>query len=84
MKKSQIEIFDFQITRCQPPEIDFEITCSKGTYIRTIAHEFGQRLKSGSYLQSLRRTKSLPFDVKDAVSVDEWCDFFWKWKNFEK
>lgn len=84
MKKSWIEIFDFQITRCQPPEIDFEITCSKGTYIRTIAHEFGQRLNSGSYLQNLRRTKSLPFDVKDAISVDEWCDFFWKWKNLEK
>ena len=77
-------IYEFEITRIQLPEVDFRVTCSKGTYIRTIAHEFGQRLNSGSHLQSLRRTKSLPFDVKDAISVEEWCDFFWKWKNFEK
>ena len=56
------------------PEIDFEIACTKGTYIRSIAQDFGERLQSGATLISLRRTKSGPFNVEEAKSVDEWIN----------
>ena len=50
-------IYEFDITRIALPEIDFRISCSKGTYIRSIAFDFGKALHSGGYLKSLRRTK---------------------------
>lgn len=84
MKKSLIEVLSFSITDIQLPEVHFEITCSKGTYIRTIAHEFGQRLNSGSYLSKLRRVKSVPFDISMAHSMDEINAFFKDWIFFEK
>jgi tRNA pseudouridine55 synthase len=84
LKKSLIEVLSFKITQYELPNIEFEITCSKGTYIRTIAHEFGQRLNSGSYLSSLRRTNSAPFDLSTAHSMEEINAFFKKWTFFEK
>ena len=57
------------------PEIDFEISCSKGTYIRSIAYDFGKALNSGGVLTSLRRTKSGDFSLEKAKSVDEWIEF---------
>lgn len=66
-----ITITEFEITRAELPEIDFRIVCTKGTYIRSIAHEFGQRLGSGSHLTKLRRTASNPFQVRDAISPEE-------------
>ena len=84
MKKSLVEILSFKITNVELPLVHFEIVCSKGTYIRTIAHEFGQRLESGSHLSSLRRTASVPFDVSMAHSMEEINAFFKKWTFFEK
>jgi len=52
-----ITISEFEITRFALPEIDFRIVCSKGTYIRSIARDFGQRLNSGAHLSALRRTR---------------------------
>lgn len=72
MKKQYITIQKFTVSTARFPEIDFEITCSKGTYIRSIAHDFGQRLNSGATLIALRRTASGAFDVRDAKSVEEW------------
>lgn len=72
MKQSQIEILDFEIDATRFPEVDFKITCSKGTYIRSIAHDFGQRLNSGATLIALRRTQSGSFLIENAKSVDEW------------
>jgi len=81
MNRSLIEIFSFELTRIAPPEIHFNITCSKGTYIRSIANDFGIRLQSGSYLASLRREGSLPFSVRNAKTIDEINDFFIEMKN---
>jgi len=66
-----VKIFDFEITRVELPEIDFEIRCSKGTYIRVIADDFGKSLKCGGYLKSLRREAIGEYNVTDALSIDE-------------
>ncbi len=66
-----VTIYDFKITRIELPEIDFEIRCSKGTYIRVIADDFGEKLNCGGYLKSLRREAIGEYNVADALSVDE-------------
>lgn len=75
LKSNTIEIMDFRIETGRFPEIDFEISCSKGTYIRSIAHDFGQKLGCGATLIALRRTKSGIYDIKDSKSVEEWISF---------
>ncbi len=72
LKQSQVEITDFQIDTSRFPEIDFRIGCSKGTYIRSIASDFGQRLGSGATLIALRRTQSGQFHIENAKSVEDW------------
>jgi tRNA pseudouridine55 synthase len=76
MKANRITISDFQIDTTNFPEIRFEITCSKGTYIRSIASDFGKRLNSGATLIELRRTKSGSYLVENARSVEDWITFF--------
>ncbi len=61
-------IYEFEITRIALPEIDFRVQCSKGTYIRSLAYDFGKALQSGGHLSALRRTKIGDFDVKNAVT----------------
>jgi len=70
LKANAIEVVKFTIDASRFPEIDFEITCSKGTYIRSMAHDFGKLLHSGGTLIRLRRTKSGNFDVEKAFTVD--------------
>lgn len=67
----QIFISSFDITKIELPNVHFEIACSKGTYIRVIANDFGKLLGCGAYLRELRRTKVGEFDVKDALTIDE-------------
>jgi tRNA pseudouridine55 synthase len=67
-------IYEFEITRINLPEIDFRISCSKGTYIRSIAFDFGKALNSGAHLTALRRTKIGDYDVNDGVGVDEFVE----------
>ena len=62
-------INDFEITRIALPEIDFRVVCSKGTYIRSLAFDFGLALQSGGHLTALRRTKIGDFDVNDAFDI---------------
>jgi tRNA pseudouridine55 synthase len=62
-------IHEFEITRIELPEIDFRVVCSKGTYIRSLAFDFGKALNSGSHLTVLRRTKIGDYDVKDAIDI---------------
>lgn len=76
MKKAQVEIHDFTITTDRFPEVDFSITCSKGTYIRSIAHDFGQALNSGGTLIALRRTQSGEQHIDASKSMEEWIEFF--------
>ena len=62
-------IHEFEITRIALPEIDFRVVCSKGTYIRSLAYDFGKAMQSGSHLIALRRTKIGDYDVKNALDV---------------
>lgn len=62
-------IHEFEITRIALPEIDFRVVCSKGTYIRSLAYDFGKAMQSGSHLTALRRTKIGDYDVKNAIEV---------------
>lgn len=70
----EVTIYNFEITRIELPEIDFRIKCSKGTYIRVIANDFGEKLKCGGYLKSLRRESIGEYSVEDAFSVDEFME----------
>jgi tRNA pseudouridine55 synthase len=76
LKPNDIEIFSMTIDAQRFPEIDFEISCSKGTYIRSIAHDFGKKCASGATLIALRRTRSGAFSIADSKSVDDWITFF--------
>jgi tRNA pseudouridine55 synthase len=78
LKANTIHISDFKINADRFPEIDFEISCSKGTYIRSIASDFGKALQSGGTLTALRRTRSGDFSIENAKSVDEWIDIIRK------
>lgn len=71
IKAKTIEIKEFEITRIALPEVDFRVLCSKGTYIRSLARDFGERINSGAHLTALRRTKIGNFDVKDAMTPKE-------------
>ncbi|PXY44782.1 tRNA pseudouridine(55) synthase TruB [Flavobacterium hydrophilum] len=62
-------IHEFEITRIALPEVDFRVVCSKGTYIRSLAYDFGKAMGSGSHLTVLRRTKIGDYDVKDAIDI---------------
>ena len=67
-------IHEFEITKFELPEIEFRVVCSKGTYIRSLAFDFGKALNSGAYLSALRRTKIGDFSVENGISPE----------NFEK
>lgn len=66
-----VTISEFEITAINLPEISFRVVCSKGTYIRSLANDFGKALDAGAYLSSLRRTRSGDFRVSDAYKVME-------------
>lgn len=68
IKSRKVEILEFEITRVTLPEVDFRVVCSKGTYIRSLAHDFGKALGSGAHLSALRRTKIGDFNVNNATS----------------
>lgn len=72
MRQSLIEIFEFDIEASHFPELTFRIVCSKGTYIRSIANDFGKKLNSLGTLIELRRTLSGEFDVDKALSIEQW------------
>ena len=63
-------IYEFEITRIALPEIDFRVKCSKGTYIRSLAFDFGKAMQSGSHLTALRRTKIGNYSVENAFSPE--------------
>ena len=67
-------IHEFEITRIALPEIDFRVVCSKGTYIRSLANDYGKALRSGAHLSALRRTKIGDFSVEGAISPQDFED----------
>jgi tRNA pseudouridine55 synthase len=64
-------IYEFEITRINLPEIDFRVVCSKGTYIRSLAFDFGKAMNSGSHLTALRRTKIGDYNVQNALTPEQ-------------
>ena len=70
IKPREVEIEKFKITNISMPKIQFSVVCSKGTYIRSLAFDFGLALKSGAHLSSLRREKIGEFDLKEAYSIE--------------
>jgi tRNA pseudouridine55 synthase len=67
-------IHEFEITRIALPEIDFRVVCSKGTYIRSLAYDFGKAVSSGAHLTVLRRTKIGNYNVNDALDVESFVE----------
>lgn len=74
LKSNRITIFDLTLETSKFPEISFELTCSKGTYIRSFAYDLGRKLNSGGTLIELRRTKSGDQRIEDSKTVEEWIE----------
>ena len=71
VEKREIIIHDFLISSINFPEVDFSLTCSKGTYIRSLAHDFGKELGSGAHLSELRRTSIGDYSVDSSLKLME-------------
>jgi tRNA pseudouridine55 synthase len=67
----QVTVSAFDITDVSLPEVSFRIICSKGTYIRSLARDFGNALQVGAYLTNLCRTRIGPFKLEDAFTIDQ-------------
>ncbi len=70
MKPKEITITEFEITRIAMPEVDFRVVCSKGTYIRSLAFDFGLALNSGAHLTALCRTRIGSYKLEDSMSIE--------------
>ncbi len=71
-----VEIFSITLTGWDPPYLDIDVHCSKGTYIRSLAHDLGVKLGVGAHLAALTRTASGQFTLENAVSLDRLRDAF--------
>lgn len=74
IKSRKITISEFEITRFENNQVDFRVLCSKGTYIRSLANDFGKALNTGSHLSALRRTKIGDFHVKNALTPEAFIE----------
>ena len=81
MKSRQIQIHDLELNTWHAPYLEFYVSCSKGTYIRSLAHDLGQSVGSGAYLTALRRTSIGPYEVSNALTIDELLSYI---RTFEK
>lgn len=75
-EKREVNVYKFDVKKIKLPDIHFEITCSKGTYIRVIANDFGDKLGCGGLLSKLRREKIGEYNVEQALTVDEFIEKF--------
>jgi len=73
-----ITISSFEIQRIDLPNVDFKIVCSKGTYIRSVARDFGKELNSGAYLTNLCRTRIGNFEINNAYTLEQWRELVQK------
>ena len=71
IKKREVTIYDFLISDIQLPKVNFHIKCSKGTYIRSIANDFGEDLKCGAHLTKLVRNSIGKYKIEEAISIDD-------------
>jgi tRNA pseudouridine55 synthase len=74
IKSRQVEITEFEITEISDSELKFRVVCSKGTYIRSLAHDFGKALNSGAHLSELRRTRIGDFRVEDGLTPEAFIE----------
>jgi tRNA pseudouridine55 synthase len=74
VERRKVRIEEFEITRIDIPEVDFRVKCSKGTYIRSLANDFGKELGSGAHLTALRRTKSGDLQLGQAMLLEEFLE----------
>lgn len=74
IKLRKVEIFAFEILEVKLPEVHFKVSCSKGTYIRSLAHDFGKALNSGAHLSALCRTKSGDFELIHADTIESFLE----------
>lgn len=70
-KPRAVKVMDYQIHRVELPEVDFTVHCTKGFYVRTYAHDIGQKLGCGAHLIALRRTRSGKFDLSKAMKTED-------------
>jgi tRNA pseudouridine55 synthase len=75
LKSREIEISKIEINKISLPDIYLTIHCSKGTYIRSLADEFGKRLDNGAFLYYLRRIKSGEFTIENAFELENFTEF---------
>ena len=75
IKKRKIEIFEFIILKNNFPEVDFKITCSKGTYVRSIANDFGKCLNTGAFVKHLERFSIGDYDLSSSISINNFKSF---------
>ena len=71
MEPRPVTVSEFEITRFELPEIDFKIVCSKGTYIRSLARDLGEKLEVGAYMSALKRTRIGEFKLDNAEELGE-------------
>ncbi|MEQ9466328.1 MAG: tRNA pseudouridine(55) synthase TruB [Ekhidna sp.] len=71
LEPRSVTIYQFEVEADELPEVKFKVACSKGTYIRSLAHDFGQELGVGGYLKKLVRTSVGEYQLSDAVDLDE-------------
>jgi tRNA pseudouridine55 synthase len=81
MKPRKLTISEFEITKINLPYVDFKVLCSKGTYIRSLAHDFGNELGVGGYLMLLKREKIGEYSNDDAWDISDICDEIYKTKK---
>jgi tRNA pseudouridine55 synthase len=74
IKARTVHLYEFDLTEVSLPEVSFRLRCSKGTYVRSLAHDMGQVLDSGAYLTALRRTQVGPFRIEDAWDLEALID----------
>jgi tRNA pseudouridine55 synthase len=75
LQTRSISIYDFEITQIQMPYVSFMVRCTKGTYIRSLAHDFGKKMGSGAYLSALQRDAIGHYSLKDAMELDDLISF---------
>jgi tRNA pseudouridine55 synthase len=74
LPEREITIKEFALSAVELPDVEFNVRCSKGTYIRSLAHDFGAALDSGAHLTALRRTAIGSYDVAQAISIEQFED----------
>jgi len=75
VKSREVTIHEFDLTDFDLPTVSFKVRCSKGTYIRSLAHDMGKSLNNGAYLGSLCRTRSGNFKLEDAWELEDFINF---------